>query len=69
MISFITQRLDILHQAHFVRNETIRYSGSPLAYSISEEKHKKGYYIVELNETGEVAIEKGYFHHVVKCEQ
>lgn len=47
-----------LHQAHFVRNETIRYSGSPLAYSISEEKHKKGYYIVEMNETGEVVIEK-----------
>ncbi|WIL49587.1 exonuclease SbcCD subunit D [Bacillus bombysepticus] len=47
-----------LHQAHLVRNETIRYSGSPLAYSISEEKHKKGYYIVQLNETGEVAIEK-----------
>ncbi|WP_342719358.1 exonuclease SbcCD subunit D [Bacillus paramycoides] len=47
-----------LHQAHFVRNETIRYSGSPLAYSISEEKHKKGYYIVELDEQGEVTIEK-----------
>ena len=30
-----------LHQAHFVRNETIRYSGSPLAYSISEENIKK----------------------------
>ncbi|EJQ51054.1 exonuclease SbcCD, D subunit [Bacillus cereus BAG6X1-2] len=47
-----------LHQAHFVRNETIRYSGSPLAYSISEEKHKKGYYIVELDEKGETTIEK-----------
>ncbi|PRT19246.1 exonuclease sbcCD subunit D [Bacillus toyonensis] len=47
-----------LHQAHFVRNETIRYSGSPLANSISEEKHKKGYYIVELDEKGETTIEK-----------
>ncbi|MEH7260948.1 exonuclease SbcCD subunit D [Bacillus toyonensis] len=47
-----------LHQAHFVRNKTIRYSGSPLAYSISEEKHKKGYYIVELDEKGETTIEK-----------
>ncbi|PGC28753.1 exonuclease sbcCD subunit D [Bacillus pseudomycoides] len=50
-----------LHQAHFVRNETIRYSGSPLAYSISEERHKKGYYIVELDETGQVEIEKRLF--------
>ncbi|EOV9525771.1 exonuclease SbcCD subunit D [Bacillus cytotoxicus] len=47
-----------LHQAHFVRNETIRYSGSPLAYSISEERHKKGYYIVEIDGTGNVEIEK-----------
>ncbi|MBC6973020.1 exonuclease SbcCD subunit D [Bacillus sp. Xin] len=50
-----------LHQAHFVRNETIRYSGSPLAYSISEERHKKGYYIVELDETGQTTIEKRLF--------
>ncbi|ENQ3077127.1 exonuclease SbcCD subunit D [Bacillus sp. WLY-B-L8] len=47
-----------LHQAHYVRNETIRYAGSPLAYSISEEHHKKGYYIVELNEVGQVTLEK-----------
>ncbi|PFN08940.1 MULTISPECIES: exonuclease SbcCD subunit D [Bacillus cereus group] len=50
-----------LHQAHFVRNETIRYSGSPLAYSISEERHKKGYYIVELDRAGEMTIEKRLF--------
>lgn len=37
-----------LHQAHHVGNERIRYSGSPLKYSISEEKHKKGYLVVEL---------------------
>ena len=37
-----------LHQAHFVGNElTIRYSGSPLKYSISEENHQKGYLIVQ----------------------
>ncbi|PID00849.1 exonuclease SbcCD subunit D [Sporosarcina sp. P29] len=47
-----------LHQAHFVGNETIRYSGSPLKYSISEENHQKGYLIVELGENGEVGIEK-----------
>src|SRR5699024_4402789 len=47
-----------LHRAHSVRGETIRYSGSPLKYSISEEKHKKGFLIVELDETGEATIEK-----------
>jgi exonuclease SbcD len=47
-----------LHQAHFVRNHKIRYAGSPLKYSISEENHAKGYFIIELNEAGEVEIEK-----------
>ncbi|MFD2629928.1 exonuclease SbcCD subunit D [Oceanobacillus kapialis] len=47
-----------LHQAHFVTNETIRYAGSPLKYSISEEKHKKGYYIVEMDGEGNVTLEK-----------
>ncbi|OMF31752.1 exonuclease sbcCD subunit D [Paenibacillus sp. FSL H8-0548] len=47
-----------LHQAHFVRNDTIRYAGSPLKYSISEESHVKGYLVIELNEAGHVEIEK-----------
>ncbi|PIC65187.1 exonuclease sbcCD subunit D [Sporosarcina sp. P13] len=47
-----------LHRAHFVDNETIRYSGSPLKYSISEENHQKGYLIVNLQEDGQVEIEK-----------
>lgn len=47
-----------LHQAHFVLNENIQYAGSPLKYSISEEKHKKGYYIVELDGDGSVKLEK-----------
>ncbi|ARF13325.1 exonuclease SbcCD subunit D [Sporosarcina ureae] len=47
-----------LHQAHFVGNETIRYSGSPLKYSISEENHQKGYLIVSLGGNGKVEIEK-----------
>lgn len=47
-----------LHQAHYVLNETIRYAGSPLKYSISEEYHKKGFYIVDLDEVGNVTIEK-----------
>ncbi|RNF39139.1 exonuclease SbcCD subunit D [Planococcus salinus] len=50
-----------LHQAHYVSNETIRYSGSPLKYSISEERHQKGYYVVELDEEGKASVEKRFF--------
>ncbi|WP_391206281.1 exonuclease SbcCD subunit D [Psychrobacillus sp. L4] len=47
-----------LHQAHYVLNETIQYAGSPLKYSISEEHHKKGFYIVQLDQVGNVTLEK-----------
>ncbi|HLR10290.1 MAG TPA: exonuclease SbcCD subunit D [Sporosarcina sp.] len=47
-----------LHRAHYVKHETIRYAGSPLKYSISEEHHEKGYYIVELDGEGAVKVEK-----------
>ncbi len=47
-----------LHQAHFVQNETIQYAGSPLKYSISEEHHKKGFLIVEIDEKGCAKVEK-----------
>lgn len=47
-----------LHQAHFVGSEKIRYAGSPLKYSISEEHHNKGYLVVEMDGDGNVAIEK-----------
>ncbi|MGX9134721.1 exonuclease SbcCD subunit D [Rummeliibacillus sp. JY-2-4R] len=47
-----------LHQAHFVDQEKIRYSGSPLKYSISEETHKKGYLMVDLAEDGSINISK-----------
>ncbi|ANU26562.1 exonuclease SbcCD subunit D [Planococcus versutus] len=50
-----------LHKAHYVLNETIRYSGSPLKYSISEEHHKKGFHIVELDAQGGVTVEKRLF--------
>lgn len=50
-----------LHQAHFVGNETIRYAGSPLKYSISEENHRKGYLIVELDKDGNASVEKRDF--------
>lgn len=41
-----------LHQAHHVGIEHVRYAGSPLKYSISEEKHHKGYLVVELGSEG-----------------
>ena len=55
---FCYTALGHLHQAHFVANETIQYSGSPLKYSESEVTHKKGFLIVELDATGSVTIEK-----------
>jgi len=47
-----------LHQAHYVLNPTIRYAGSPLKYSISEEHHQKGFNIVHMDELGNVTVEK-----------
>ena len=47
-----------LHQAHYVLNEKIRYAGSPMKYSISEERHAKGFYIVDMDGDGNVDIEK-----------
>ncbi|MEF3303235.1 exonuclease SbcCD subunit D [Paenibacillus sp. GYB003] len=47
-----------LHQAHYVQEETIRYAGSPLKYSISEETHRKCFYVVELDGQGTTAIHR-----------
>jgi exonuclease SbcD len=46
-----------LHQARYIKNETIRYAGSPLKYSISEEHHRKGYLAVDLDADGRVRVE------------
>lgn len=47
-----------LHQAHYTGAEKIRYSGSPMKYSISEEHHQKGFLVVDLDERGEMNVEK-----------
>ncbi len=47
-----------LHQAHNVLNETIRYSGSLLKYSLSEENHIKGFYKIDLDGTGNIEVTK-----------
>lgn len=47
-----------LHQAHYVGSETVQFAGSPLKFSISEEKHKKGYLVVEMDAEGGITVEK-----------
>jgi DNA repair protein SbcD/Mre11 len=47
-----------LHQAHFVLHDKIRYSGSPLKYSISEQHHEKGFFVVEMDGEGQVSVFK-----------
>lgn len=56
--SFDYVALGHLHKAHYVYKENIRYAGSPLKYSISEENHQKGFYIVEMDEEGNTTVEK-----------
>lgn len=51
-----------LHQAHHVSHEFIRYAGSPLKFSISEEHHNKGYYVVELDANGLKHVQKRSLH-------
>lgn len=70
-----------LHGAHFVHQPYIRYAGSPLRYSISEEKQQKGYLIVDVNKA-DVTVEKhlltpkremrrvkAYMHELLEHEQ
>ncbi len=57
-LGFDYTALGHLHQAHYVDQEKIRYAGSILKYSISEEHHNKGFSIVEMDADGNVQIEK-----------
>ncbi|SFH77734.1 Exodeoxyribonuclease I subunit D [Tindallia magadiensis] len=47
-----------LHREMKVGKETLRYSGSPLKYSISEEGHQKGVTLVEMDKAGQVSVSK-----------
>ena len=58
--SFNYVALGHLHQAHFVRKESIQYAGSPLKYSESEITHKKGYLEIELLSDGTAKVEKRF---------
>lgn len=46
-----------LHQAQRVGSDKIRYAGSILKYSFSEEQHKKSVTLVELDGAGQVSIQ------------
>lgn len=45
-----------LHKAQRCGRETMRYSGSPLKYSVSEENHKKSFTVVDTKEKGNIVI-------------
>ncbi len=45
-----------LHGRHTL-SERVRYSGSPLAYSFSETRHRKGSWLVDLDASGFAAAE------------
>ncbi|MBE6826951.1 MAG: exonuclease SbcCD subunit D [Ruminococcus sp.] len=45
-----------LHRAQSCTRETLRYAGSPLKYSLSEEQHKKSFTIVEVNGKDDITI-------------
>ena len=45
-----------LHREMSVSNDKIRYSGSPLKYSISEEHHQKGFHMVEMDVDGDIDV-------------
>lgn len=46
-----------LHGPQYIKNEAIRYSGTPLKYSFSEVKHKKSALIVDIREKGNIELE------------
>ncbi len=46
-----------IHKPQSMGRKNVRYSGSPLKYSIDEIKHKKSMTIIELNNKGEISID------------
>ncbi|MEA4919766.1 MAG: exonuclease SbcCD subunit D [Clostridiaceae bacterium] len=45
-----------IHGPQFIGRETVRYSGSPLKYSFSEEKHIKSAVLIELGAKGQISL-------------
>ncbi|MEY8516309.1 exonuclease SbcCD subunit D [Lachnospiraceae bacterium 29-84] len=46
-----------IHSPQSIRRETVRYCGTPLKYSFSEEKQQKSITVVEIKQKGEVRID------------
>ena len=46
-----------LHNPQKLGRETVRYAGSPMPYSFSEIRRKKGITVVELREKGDVSLD------------
>lgn len=70
-----------LHKAQWVAKGRIRYSGSPLKYSFSEEKHQKSVSLITLDQEGQIDVEEipisakrdvvtieGYFSELLNME-
>lgn len=55
--SFDYTALGHLHSPQRIGKDTVRYAGSPMPYSFSELRQKKGITVVELKEKGTVAID------------
>ena len=51
-----------LHAPQWSEKSRVRYSGSPLKYSLSEENHKKSVTLVTLGENPEVSCEELYYN-------
>lgn len=47
-----------IHRAQFCGRHTVRYAGSPLKYSLSEENHLKTFTIVDISADGSICIEE-----------
>jgi exonuclease SbcD len=56
LLPFDYVALGHLHGSQKIGSEAIRYAGSPLKYSFSESKQKKGINLVEMGEKGQISI-------------
>ena len=45
-----------IHRPQHIKRETLRYSGTPLMYSLSEANHTKSVTVVEMEEKGKITI-------------
>ena len=57
-VGFDYVALGHLHRPQHAGNETVRYSGSLLKYSVSEVDHQKSVSLVEIDQRGDVRIEE-----------